>query len=91
MVDEEPAGRLWVDRSGEVTHVLDITLLPAYRRLGLGTALLRELIDEAEAAGRVLSVHVEQFNPARTLYERLGFVAVTTHGVHVLMERRPTR
>ena len=35
-------------------------------------ALLRSLIAEADASGRMLSIHVEAKNPARRLYERLG-------------------
>ena len=50
-----------------------------------GTELLRELIDEAGASGRALSIHVEMNNPARRLYERLGFVPAGEHGIYVLM------
>lgn len=68
-------GRLWVDREVANLHVLDITLLPQARGQGLGTALLRELMTEAEQRGTPLTVSVELHNPARRLYERLGFVA----------------
>jgi hypothetical protein len=34
-----------------------------------------------------VSIHVEQGNPARSLYDRLGFVPVREDGLHVLMER----
>ena len=36
-----------------------------------------------------LTIHVEMSNPARRLYERLGFAPVEEHGVYLLMERRP--
>jgi predicted GNAT family acetyltransferase len=68
---------------------MDISLLPAHRARGLGTAILGELAAEADAAQRGLSIHVECTNPARRLYERLGFVAVETGEVYVLMERPP--
>lgn len=85
----EPAGRLLVARSDDEILVVDISLLPAFRGRGVGTALLRGLLDEA-AAGRRLCVHVEMDNPARRLYERLGFRPVSEHGIHVLLERTPT-
>jgi ribosomal protein S18 acetylase RimI-like enzyme len=67
------AGRLWLDEGDDRLHILDIALLPAWRGRGLGTRCLQAL---AEAAGqRPLSIHVEIHNPARRLYERLGFVA----------------
>ena len=69
------AGRLWVDREGDSLHVLDITLLPQARGQGLGSALLRELMAEAQLQGKQVTVSVEVHNPARHLYERLGFEA----------------
>lgn len=66
-------GRLWVDRSARQVHVLDIALLPAARGRGLGTALLQALMAEAGQRGVPLLVSVEVHNPARSLYDRLGF------------------
>jgi ribosomal protein S18 acetylase RimI-like enzyme len=88
-VDDQPAGRLYVARWAEEIRIIDIALLPAYRNRGIGTALLRELLDEAAASGRRLTVHVEKFNPARALYERLGFGEVADLGVYLLMEATP--
>jgi ribosomal protein S18 acetylase RimI-like enzyme len=85
----EPAGRLIVHRGDGEIRVMDISLLPAHRGRGLGTAILGELAAEADAAQRRLSIHVERTNPARRLYERLGFAAVETGDVYVLMERPP--
>ena len=66
---------------------MDIALMPEHRGGGLGTRLLRELFAEAEASGRKVSIHVEIFNPARRLYERLGFIQAAERGVYLLMER----
>jgi ribosomal protein S18 acetylase RimI-like enzyme len=52
---------------------------------GIGTDLLRGLIDEGSASQRTLSIHVEIDNRARRLYERLGFQQAGEHGVYVLM------
>jgi ribosomal protein S18 acetylase RimI-like enzyme len=69
---------------------MDIALAPPFRRRGIGTALLDALIAEAQASGRTLSIHVETNNPARRLYERLGFAKAGEHGVYLLLERAPT-
>lgn len=83
-------GRLWVDRSAGRLHVLDITLLPEARGLGIGTALLRELMAEARQCGTPLTISVEVHNPARRLYERLGFVAEGgLQGIYQRMAWRP--
>jgi ribosomal protein S18 acetylase RimI-like enzyme len=89
LVDGEPAGRLIVARREGAILIVDIALLPEHRSRGVGTRLLSALIDEAEASGRKLSIHVEMHNPARTLYERLGFRPVGVEGVYVRMERDP--
>ncbi|MCM3876750.1 MAG: GNAT family N-acetyltransferase [Thermoanaerobaculia bacterium] len=88
-VDRVPAGRLYVHRTPKEIRLMDIALLPSFRGAGIGTRLLAELIAEAEGRAVPLTIHVEISNPARRLYERLGFVPIEDHGVHVLMERRP--
>jgi ribosomal protein S18 acetylase RimI-like enzyme len=88
-VDGEPAGRLYVYRGSHEIRIVDIALVPAFRGRGLGTRLLRDLIVEADDGGRKLSIHVEVTNPARRLYERLGFRPAGEHGIHLLMERTP--
>jgi ribosomal protein S18 acetylase RimI-like enzyme len=85
-VDGEPAGRLYVARWEDEIRIIDIALLPEHRGCGTGTALICELLDEAGAAGKRLSIHVELNNPARRLYERLGLKPVGEHGVYLLME-----
>jgi ribosomal protein S18 acetylase RimI-like enzyme len=80
-----PAGRVYVDRWTREIRIMDITLLPEHRSQGIGTQLLRELQNEAAAAGKSLSIHVETFNPALHLYERLGFKVIEDKGLHLLM------
>jgi ribosomal protein S18 acetylase RimI-like enzyme len=85
----EPIGRLYVARWADDIRIVDIALMPGHRGSGIGTRLLRALLDEGDATGRKVSIHVEIFNPARRLYERLGFVQAGDRGVYLLMERPP--
>lgn len=84
---EKVLGRLYVNRGDEAWLVLDIALLPAYRGEGLGTHLMQQVITEAAAAGKPVQIHVERFNPAQRLYERLGFERVRDEGIYLLLER----
>ena len=68
---------------------MDIALLPEHRGAGIGSAVLRGLLAEAAAAGKPVRIHVERLNPARRLYERLGFAPIEDKGVYYLMEWRP--
>ena len=80
------AGRLFVDRWEREIRIIDIAMLPAHRGRGVGTWLLGRLQAEAAAARKSLTIHVEQFNPARRLYERLGFRLKEEKGIYRLME-----
>ena len=83
--DGWPVGRLYVDRWEKEIRIVDITLLPEFRGSGIGTKLLRELQEEARSADKSLTIHVERFNPALRLYQRLGFQEVEDKGVYLLM------
>lgn len=89
LVNGAAAGRLLVARWSNEIRVVDIALLPEFRGRGAGTTLLRKLQEEAAAAGKSLTIHVEKFNPALRLYERLGFAAIEDKEVYVLMKWEP--
>ncbi len=87
--DDVPIGRLIVHRSPDDIELMDIALLPEYRKAGIGTALIRELQDEAAETGRVVRLYVETFNPALRLYERLGFRPLAESGFYLEMVWNP--
>ena len=80
-------GRLYLADLGEELRIVDIALLPMWCGRGIGSRLLAAVLAEADAAGRPVSLHVEHWNPARRLYERLGFQPVSEDSVYVLMRR----
>ena len=86
LVDEQPIGRLYVNRGSRI-HVIDFTILPEHRGQGIGTSIMKSLIEEAEEARKSMSIYVESFNPSRRLFERLGFVEIESDGINLLLER----
>lgn len=88
LVGGEPAGRLYVARWPEELRVIDVALLPEYRRRGIGTALLARVREEAAGRGLPVRIHVERANPALALYDRLGFRVVADRGVYLFLEWR---
>lgn len=86
---DRPVGRLVLDRRADGIAVVDIALVPAEQGHGTGTAVLSAVLAEADAAGVPVRLHVVVDNPARRLYEGLGFRALDTDGVHLRMERPP--
>jgi ribosomal protein S18 acetylase RimI-like enzyme len=87
VVDGEPAGRLYLHRGRSEIRIVDIALLPEHRGSGIGTSLLHDLLAEADASGKSVTIHVERLNPALRLYERLGFELAEDKGVYLFLER----
>lgn len=74
MAGGQPIGRVILSRKTEEWWLVDIAMLPAWRGTGVGTLLLRSMQAAARAASAAcVRLTVESQNPARRLYERLGF------------------
>jgi GNAT superfamily N-acetyltransferase len=84
LAGDQPVGRLYVDRREAEIRILDITLLTPCRGQGIGTPILRQLMDEAARAGKPLSIHLDSFSQSHSLFERLGFKPAETTGFHTL-------
>lgn len=84
--DGVPVGRLYLAEFEGMLLLVDISLVPAARGTGLGTAILTDLFAGEK---RPAVLHVERFNPARRLYERLGFGQVEDKGIYLRMIRPP--
>jgi GNAT superfamily N-acetyltransferase len=84
----EDVGRLYIDEQSSTILLIDIALLPGSRGLGLGSAILADILEQAAAAGKPVTIHVEKNNPAMRLYLRLGFVTLREEGVYDLLEWR---
>src|SRR5260370_20458606 len=70
--EEHPIGRFYVHRGTEEILLIDVPLLSAWQRRGIGSAYVDSLLAEAKCAGLPISLHVEPQNPARRLYLRAG-------------------
>jgi GNAT superfamily N-acetyltransferase len=82
-------GRLILYRTGTHWQLVDIGLMPDARGQGLGEALLHAVQAAClESGGETVGLQVEFGNRARTLYNRLGFVAIEDSGAHTIMEWR---
>ena len=85
--DGEPIGRLIIRRTASELAVVDIALMPDHRGQGVGTRLLNDVLEAADRVGLPVALHVEPSNPARRLYERLGFEPRGRDATHERMVR----
>lgn len=71
--NDEPIGRLLLNRGELELTLVDIALLPAYRGTGIGSRLIQDILKEAISAAKPVRLHVFYLSAAKRLYERLGF------------------
>ena len=88
LLDGLSIGRLYIANIETQIRIIDITILPDYRNAGLGTQILKELMEEAKTLDLPLCIYVESFNPSHRLFERLGFLKVSESGYSDLLEWR---
>ncbi len=89
LLDGQAVGRIYINRGEQEIKILDVTLLPDHRGAGIGTPLLRQILDEAAASGSSVIIYVESRSPAMHLFERLGFSVVEDDGINTLLRWSP--
>ncbi len=74
--DRLDCGWLQIFDGEEGVYLRQIFILPEHQNQGIGTAILTWLIAGWRASGKAAGLGVMKNNPARRLYERLGFEVV---------------
>lgn len=72
-LEDEPVGSLVVEQHCDGIFLDYIAILPGYQNRGFGTELIRSVLADAAREQKIVRLHVLKVNPARALYERLGF------------------
>jgi ribosomal protein S18 acetylase RimI-like enzyme len=79
----KPIGRLTVEDRPTHTFLAYLALLPTHQRQGIGAGIIREVVAQAKLPVRL---SVLSTNPARALYERLGFRVIAQDAVRLTMQ-----
>jgi len=82
-------GRLVVDRSATEIRVVDVAIDSLHRGRGIGTKLLKSIIEEARSSGKPVRLHALRASRELRLYLRLGFVHIGEFGFHDELELLP--
>lgn len=85
VVDGQDAGILTVERRPNEFFLSLIEILPAFQGRGLGSAAISSMLSQARVERVPAALQVLKVNPARRLYERLGFTIVGETATHHLM------
>lgn len=90
VVDGKNVGVIAVEWRETDAFIANIEILPEQQGRGLGAAVIAHVIEEADAHDFPVRLQVLKINPARRLYERLGFVVTGETETHWLMRRLPS-
>jgi len=85
--DGVPIGYISVERREDCIFLAAIEIAPDHQNQGVGTKLVRALLDEADSKGIPVELQVLKVNPVRRFYERLGFAVNGETETHYLMRR----
>jgi ribosomal protein S18 acetylase RimI-like enzyme len=89
VINGKEAGMCIIWRSPDQLRLVAIELLPEYRSRGVGSALIRDLIQEADSARLPLTLSVHDTNHrATSLYRKLGFTLVAMEHGYLKMKRQ---
>jgi ribosomal protein S18 acetylase RimI-like enzyme len=89
VVEGRPIGQMLVAYLPAAIRLVDIALLPEAQGFFTGTQLVKDLQQRAAAAVKPLQLSVYETNPARRLYERLGFTITEQDGPRLQMTWDP--
>ncbi|MEK3910180.1 GNAT family N-acetyltransferase [Paenibacillus sp. FSL H7-0331] len=83
LYNELRVGRVMYGITAKEIQLIDIALLPESRNQGIGTLMIRSLQSgEGLLMTQPIRLSVLQHNPAKRLYERLGFTSVGSNGLY---------
>jgi len=73
LIGTDEVGIIKLVRHDPEWHLRHIQIAPEFQKRGIGQAVLHEMLGEARAVSASIVLNVLKVNPAKELYERLGF------------------
>jgi ribosomal protein S18 acetylase RimI-like enzyme len=89
--DGQDIGMISVEEGGEEVFLRTIAIHPTYQRQGLGTSIIQQIIADAAHQMKSTSLRVLKVNPAKRLYERLGFSIIEETPTHYMMRTQQVK
>jgi GNAT superfamily N-acetyltransferase len=86
--DGKPVGTIATIESEDCIEVGQFFILPEYQNKGIGTYLLKSILDRADRLGKNVTLRFLKNNPAKSLYVRNSFRIVDTSEILYYMERK---
>ena len=87
--DNKPIGTISIIENEDYIEIRQFFLLPEYQRQGIGSYLLKRILDKADRSGLITRLAYLKNNPVVSLYKRHGFQISDVIENFCFMERKP--
>lgn len=84
-IDNIIIGFMKIVSSEAEIYLGEIQISKDFQNQGIGTSLIQSVIQEAKTNNKKLSLKVLKGNPAKNLYQRLGFIKLKESSTHSTM------
>jgi putative hydrolase of the HAD superfamily len=85
----KPIGTIYVKKDENYIEIGQFYILPEYQKQGIGSHVLKAILDNADRTGRIVKLMYLGINPAASLYARMGFKVAGTEEPFIMAERKP--
>lgn len=89
LYDDRPIGTIRIINNKDCLDIEQFYILPKYQNKGIGSHLLKHILDDADKTGLSAKLAVLHINPAISLYQRHGFEIIDSNEFLYFMERKP--
>ena len=83
--DGKNIGRLTLINQEGSIHLDNIHFIPEYQSCGIGKKIIEDVINNSKEKHLYVTLQVLRTNPAKALYERLGFKVYDENNTHYFM------
>lgn len=88
-IEEQAIGTLSFEEKEDHIRFGEFYLLPEYQGQGIGSGLLRVVLDKADTLRLPVRLEHLKWNPVGSLYLRNGFEIVSQNDIHFFLTREP--
>jgi len=86
--NEEESGYCSIEYFPDHIFVHELVLLPEFQGKGIGSKVLKDIMDDARVKNIPIKLRVLKENRAQELYRKMGFEETETNDISIFMELR---
>ena len=89
LYDNKPIGTIRIVSNGDRLVIEQFYILPEYQNKGIGSHLLKHVLENADKTDLIVKLAVLKINPVISLYLRHSFEIIDSNETQYFMERKP--